>query len=193
MTDGAHVLPAAPERWLDVETVFGTRGDAAHCWCQWFKLDRAAFEFRSDDELRTALQRQVAGGRTPGVVAYRDGEPAGWCAVESRSAYPQLLRRAETGGAEEGDVWSVTCFVLRPAFRRRGVAGDLLDAAVEHARAGGASAVEAYAVDVERRTRVAASELYHGPLSLFLAHGFEVVSRTSKARAVVRRDLAADA
>jgi hypothetical protein len=31
-------------------------------------------------------------GTTSGLVAYLDGEPVGWCAVEPRTAYPRLLR-----------------------------------------------------------------------------------------------------
>lgn len=195
MTDASTVLPAEPDRWADLEVVFGSRGDAAHCWCQWFKLDRATFDGSSDAERRAALQQQVTAGPAPGVIAYRDGSPAGWCAVEARPAYPQLgrsrlLRESTAAAAEDSAVWSVSCFVVRRQFRRQGVAGDLLDAAVEHARAGGARTLEAYPVDVERRAGVAAAELYHGSLSLFLARGFEIVRRPSAARAVVRRSLA---
>ena len=63
---------------------------------------------------------------TSGLVAYLDGEPAGWCAVEPRPVYVRLLRtrvpwsgRAEDK-ADEG-IWAVTCFVTRTGFRRRGV------------------------------------------------------------------------
>ena len=36
--------------------------------------------------------RAAGAGRTSGLVAWRGGEPVGWCAVEPRNAYPGLLR-----------------------------------------------------------------------------------------------------
>src|SRR5882724_2239622 len=83
-------------------------------------------------------------GGTSGLVAYLDGEPVGWCAVEPRTAYPRLLRKTRVpwaGRAEEktdDSVWAVTCFVIRTGFRRRGISRALARAAVDFARARGA-------------------------------------------------------
>src|SRR5690606_6077501 len=49
---------------------------------------------------------------------------------------------------DEG-VWAVTCFVTRAGFRKRGVSRALARAAVEHARAHGARAVEGYPIEVQ--------------------------------------------
>ena len=77
---------------------------------------------------------------TTGLVAYLDGEPVGWCAVEPRTAYPGLLRvyrvpwegRAEDKTDES--VWAVTCVFTRAGYRRRGISRALVRAAVEFAR-----------------------------------------------------------
>jgi len=63
---------------------------------------------------------------TSGLVAYRDGEPVGWCAVESRAGYADLLRvygvpwigRAED--SNDATIWIVTCFFTRADFRPPG-------------------------------------------------------------------------
>ena len=40
-TDQISVVPANKVSWDDLKTVFGTRGDAASCQCQWFKFTSA--------------------------------------------------------------------------------------------------------------------------------------------------------
>ena len=87
---------------------------------------------------------------TSGLVAYRDGEPVGWCAVESRTGYAGLLRVYRVlwiGRAEDSNnttIWVVACFFTLADFRRRGVSRALACAAVGFARMRGAHAIEGY-------------------------------------------------
>jgi GNAT superfamily N-acetyltransferase len=73
---------------------------------------------------------------------------------------------------DDASVWAIVCFVVRRDFRRRGVSRDLLKAAVDHARAAGASVVEGYPIDVAEFTSSPAGSLYHGTVSMFAAAGF---------------------
>lgn len=81
---------------------------------------------------------------TTGLVAYLDGEPVGWCVVAPRSDHPRLLleTRVPSEGRDEDKnddtVRSVTCFVTRAGFRRRGISPALARAAVDVARERGA-------------------------------------------------------
>jgi proteasome-associated ATPase len=62
-------------------------------------------------------------GTTSGLVAYLDGEPVGWCAVEPRTAYPRLLRSTRVKAKEKAadDVPVVVFFDEMDAlFRTRG-------------------------------------------------------------------------
>jgi len=43
-TSALRIVPVTDAPWDDVRTVFGTRGDPARCWCQWFKVDAAAWK-----------------------------------------------------------------------------------------------------------------------------------------------------
>src|SRR5882672_9003950 len=95
-TDAAiAVLPANEARWDELQAVFGPRGDASRCQCQHYKIRHAQWRSVTAAE-RTARLRQQAGcsrrkaRTTSGLVAYLDGEPVGWCAVEPRTAYPRL-------------------------------------------------------------------------------------------------------
>lgn len=199
-----RVVPVTEAPWDDVRTVFGTRGDPSTCWCQFFKVDAAAwkapnhaaaFEQSLCEQVDAARASRSAG---PGVIAYLGSdasgwEPVGWAAVEPRPFYPRVLSgRMMPGTAEsnpdDAGVWAITCFVVRVGFRRRGVAAAVLGGAVDEARRGGARVVEAYPVDTGGQ-KVSSADLYHGPLSAFEAAGFEVTGRPVEGRAVVRRTL----
>jgi GNAT superfamily N-acetyltransferase len=189
------VRSASDIPWADVQSVFATRGDPRGCWCQYFKLPAAVFDATRAAELADALEDQTRrGDPTPGLVAFVDGEPAGWVAVEPRVRFPRLLRtRVVTrGSAEERDdasVWSIVCFVVRHEFRDRGVSRELARAAVEHARKAGARLVEAYPVDVAQRPDASSSALYHGTVSVFAALGFDERSRPTPDRPVMSLEL----
>jgi GNAT superfamily N-acetyltransferase len=191
-TTDVTVRSVADVAWDDVRVVFGTRGDPARCWCQFFKLPNAEWESTSTPELAGLLQQQVAANDpAPGVIAYLDGEPVGWCAVEPKTNYPRLRRaRVTTEGSsddpDDASVWAVTCFVVRVGYRKRGIGGALLRAAVEQARELGARVIEGCPVDTTIRAKAPSAELYHGTLTLFTAAGFAVVSRPTRDRAVVR-------
>ena len=184
-----RVLPATADRWSDLVAVMGTRGDPSWCWCQYYRLRGQAWRDSSKSgNNKPALREQVVSSKVPpGVIAYLDGEPAGWCAAGPKLGYPRLAASRTMGGAVEG-VWSVTCFVVRVEYRGRGIASELLSGALDLARTHNASAVEAYPVDISQREKWRAAELFHGPLPLFINAGFTEVSRPSAARAVVRLD-----
>jgi GNAT superfamily N-acetyltransferase len=191
------VVPATRARWDDLQTVFGVRGGPARCWCQRYKLaPRESFGAVPAEDRAERLRDQSGCGHprsrtTSGLVAYLDGEPVGWCAVEPRTAYTGMARvsRVPWEGRDEDkaddSVWAVTCFVIRAGFRRRGVTRVLAAAAVEHARSRGARALEGYPITT---TEVILEELHVGTVGTFSAAGLQVVSRPTPRRVVMRID-----
>ena len=150
-----RVVPSGDVDRADLEAVFGTRGDPSRCFCQRFRMQPGeSWASVGRDELAARLRDQVDDRRDriagPGLVAFLDGQPAGWCALDRRSTYPRLLRnvRVPWEGRDEDktddSVWAVTCFVTRTGFRRRGISHALCRAAVPHARDAGARALEGY-------------------------------------------------
>ncbi len=193
----ARVVDAAAAPWEDVEQVFSTGGYAG-CWCQFWRLDNAqlreATEGAARDMLRGSLADAPPSSPAPGLLAYVDGEPAGWCALAPRDDYrripkTKLIASGTTLPLGDPGVWSLTCFRVRPGFRGRGVARALLAAAVGRARDAGARTLEAYPIELSAGTRGAAGDLNPGTLSMFLGAGFQVASRPKPGRAVVTLDL----
>lgn len=189
---GWAVLPASEAGPDDISLVFGARGAAHTCNCQRYKLaPKESFGSLGIEELAHRLRGQSADEPGPGLVGYADGDPIAWCAVEPRSEYAGLARSFKVPwlGRDENrldpSVWAITCFTTRAGHRRSGHASRLVVAAVAHARAHGAKAVEGYPI---LTTAVLAEELHVGTLGMFLRAGFTEVNRPTLRRAVVRID-----
>jgi GNAT superfamily N-acetyltransferase len=197
---GIHVVPANEATWEDLQAIFGTRGQASRCQCQRYKLrPRESFASFPVEERAHRLRQQTECGHpasetTSGLIAYVDEEPAGWCAVEPRTAYTGLVRnnrvpwlnRAEDKA--DDSVWAVTCLFARAGFRRRGISRALARAAVDFARERGARAIEGYPMTT---TEVISEELHVGTRGVFAAAGFTEVSRPTLRRVVMRIDFPA--
>jgi GNAT superfamily N-acetyltransferase len=196
------VVPANQASCEDLQAIFGTRGEGSRCQCQRYKLrPREAFRSFPVEERADRLRRQTECGHprsrtTSGLVAYLDGEPVGWCAVEPRPAYEGLVRNARVpweGRREDkadDSVWAVTCVFARAGFRKRGVSRALVRAAADFARERGARALEGYPMITKD---VIAEELHVGTEGMFAAAGFAVVSRPTLRRVVMRIDFRAPA
>src|SRR6266700_5058846 len=127
--------PLTPKRWPDLESLFGERGGWGGCWCMWWRLSRAEFQKRKGQRNKAAFKQIVEDAELPGVLAYANGQPVGWCAVAPREQYPVLERSRTLARADSKAVWSVTClFVARP-FRRAGVSVQSVPPLAMHARA----------------------------------------------------------
>ena len=192
------VVPANEASWDDVQTVFGERGEAHRCQCQWFKVPASEWRAQTQEDRAEQLRAQTECGypdaeTTTGLIAYLDDEPVGWCALEPRTEYPRLLNsRIPWSGRDEDrtddTVWAVTCFVTRTGYRRRGVSKALAAAAADHARARGARAIEAYPIAAKPGQEFSWGELYVGSRSMFIAAGFREITRPTERRVVMRID-----
>ena len=191
------VVPANEASWADLQAIFGTRGSASRCQCQRFKLRRREYFAGFPAEERAERLREQTdcdhpeSGDTSGLVAYLDGEPVGWCAVEPRTAYEGLLRNNRVPWTDRSEdkndatVWAVTCLLTRAGYRKRGISRVLARAAVDFARQRGARAIEGYPITTKQ---VISEELLVGTVGTFAAAGFTEVSRPTLRRVVMRID-----
>ena len=177
------VVPAKPENWPDVEEYFSRMP----CWCQSWRMSSSEFgrhtsvEFSEKDvnaRRKESLRRQIESSSPPGVLAYLDGQMVGWCGIGPRHELERLVRSRTIPAIDDLPVWSIVCFLVRPGFRRRGVARALLRGAIECARSYGVPALEAYPIDPAGK-RVDVNFAYVGLLPLFESEGFHRVVETS--------------
>ena len=153
------------------------RDDEGCGWCfcvAWWVPTWKAFPDRTEAENRALREGLFARGEHDGYVLTVDGEPAGWCQCGPRDRLPQL--REMYGLVADPGVWAATCFVLRPAFRGRGLAHALLAGVVEDVRARGATRIQGF----PRRGRHDAGEVWTGPEGVFVRAGFSAVAETPR-------------
>ena len=188
-----EIVPATQDRWDDVRIIMAGNvdpDDERGCWCQ---APRGRVRGHgSDPSARPrALLEQLAEDPPAGLLAYVDGEVAGWIGFAPRPWLPRLERSRTIPKLDDIPVWAVLCFRIRVGYRRRGVANALLAGLVDEAREHGAPGLEAYPIDAGGQ-RLDAGFSFVGLVSMFEKAGFETVAETSahsagRPRVVMRR------
>lgn len=182
-TDAGSMVsyPLTPERFSDMEQVFGDRGVARNCFCMhWRRPDGG---FADDRDNRDRFADRASRGRPPGLLGYIAERPVGWVQVGPRNEFPTIERSRLLKPIDNIETWSINCFVVRTGHRRRGIGAGLLAAAIAYARDQGASAIEAYPVDGERASAV---DYFTGTIGMFNEHGFVEIIRRNDTRPIVR-------
>jgi GNAT superfamily N-acetyltransferase len=169
---GVEVHPAVG-RFEDFAAVVGPKTGVRGCWCMSYRNSSLGMEERI-----SYMRAECSDDPGPGVIAYVDSQPAGWCSIAPRSSYRRLLHSRTIPHVDDRDPWAVVCFVVRAGFRRRGLMHDLLAGAVEHAHSNGAEVVEGYPADASGG-RMDVLSGYVGTVALFERHGFEPIQQTS--------------
>jgi GNAT superfamily N-acetyltransferase len=174
--------PLTPDRWQDFATLMNSRFDTRHCWCMALRLD-VNYKSRTGAANRRAIKNVVdTAAAPPGVVAYVDGAPAGWCAVAPREEYRRLAQSRVTAPLDDQPVWSVACFYVLRRARRQGVSRALLAAAIDLATKHGARIIEAYPVE-------GGNNPFRGIPAVFKEAGFREVARRQRNRPFLRYDV----
>ena len=193
MATELRVVPAREAGWDAVEAVFLAEAGARNCWCQFHILTNADAAHTTRESRRELLHTQVETLDPPrGLVAIEGETPVGWAGVEPRTRVrhalaSRLVTKSSPYDAEDPSVWAVYCLLVPPKQRRRGVATALLRAALEHAQAHGATAIEGYPIDTDQRGGVLPPGFSTGSLSMFLAEGFTPLAALPSGRTLVHR------
>ena len=187
------IVPLTSERLDDLVALFDQGGDPKWCWCAYFRVRGRSFSNSTAVENRSLLGELADRGPAPGLIAYRDGRAVGWVSLGPREDYERLAYSKTLAPLDDRPVWSIVCFVVGRLERGHGVAGALLEAAIDHARANGATTLEAYPADTGG-DRIPSAMAYKGTLSMFERAGFTIVARrqlnrSTPVRPIVRLEL----
>jgi GNAT superfamily N-acetyltransferase len=181
--------------FADVAAMLGPKKkpDASVCWCLSHRVDsrtnKALVGKERGDHVRKLCRRKVP----PGVLAYDDGEVAGWAGIAPRAELP-VARSTKIEAVDDLPVWNIFCVRVRSGFRGRGLSHALVEGAVALAREHGAPAVEAIPVD-NKGQKVDLTMAFVGTRALFESAGFTKAADTGSVtdgfpRVVMRRALA---
>jgi GNAT superfamily N-acetyltransferase len=156
----------------------------------WWRKPRPEYEAGKGEINRATLHQLVNEGRVPGLIAYANGEPVGWCSIGPRSDFVRLNTARTLKPLDDQPVWSIVCLFIRRAHRRQGVSVALVDAACNWAFGQGARLIESYPV-VPRQTEVPDMTAWTGFPAIFERAGFTLAARPTEARAIYRRGVQA--
>lgn len=173
------------DRWNDFEILFGDRGACGGCWCMWWRLNRSQFNNQKGEGNKKAMKKLVSSGEMPGIIAYHDGIPIGWCALSQRDSYPVLEKSRVLKRVDDEKVWSIVCFFIHKKYRRQGITVELIKAALKYARTHGAKIVEAYPIDPKSGASPDVF-VYTGLKSAFVKAGFAEIARRSATSPIMR-------
>jgi GNAT superfamily N-acetyltransferase len=158
----------------------------------WWRLPGQEYSRKAGAGTSAALKR-ITKRRPPGILAYHNRIPIGWCSVAPRADFMPRLSRwtpfrrgAEALNGETPAVWAIVCFFVDRAYRGKRVADRLLREAARYAAQRGAAIVEAYPVDAAARS-VTVLSAYTGTVTMFRRAGFREVVRAYPARPIMRR------
>jgi len=177
--------PLAPERWKDFEKLFGERGACGGCWCMSWLLTKKEFDANKGDGNKKKMKKLVNKKTEPGIIAYINKEPIGWCAIAPRGNYIRLENSRVLKRIDDQPVWSITCFFIKKEFRRKGFSTEILKGAIEYCRLRGAKIIEGYPVE-PYSDNIPAAFAWIGFPSSFTKAGFVEAERRSRTRPIMR-------
>ena len=165
------IHPLTPDRWPELEKLFGKNGACNGCWCMYWRIG-SDYRKRPREQNKAAFREVVRRGPPPGLLAFDRDIPIGWCQLTPREALPWLDRTWRLKRVDDVPVWSLSCFYVRIGYRRRGVTSQLITAALKVAKRARAPGLEAYPLDA-RMTPSASSTGY---ATTFAWAGFKIVA-----------------
>lgn len=183
-----EIVPLTSDRWVDIETLFGRKGACEGCWCMYWRLRRKDFKKRTNETNRSDFKAIVKENKKPGLLAYVESKPIGWCSVAPRQEFNERITHSHVfKPVDDKQVWSILCFYVHKDFRQRGVAKQLLKEAIEYARSNGARTLEAFPIDFS--SKVSDADVFTGTMDLFLEFDFVEVHRRNPKRPVMRCEI----
>jgi GNAT superfamily N-acetyltransferase len=170
-----------PDLWPALEDLFGEQGACNGCWCMYWRIG-SEYRKRPHVANKAAFQKITENEPSPGLLAFAGELAVGWCQLTPRDALPWLDRTWRLRRVDDLPVWSLSCFYVRKGYRKQGVTGTLIRAALEVAKRAGAPAVEAYPLDANLTPSASGT----GYLSTFERAGFKIVARHVAPRPILR-------
>lgn len=164
-------------------TVFTENPDWAKCYCYSFHFVGEKEEWNREQNRASVIQL-IKDGRMKGYLVYSDEEPIGWCNVNDRLNYQRLNKVYDLKNNPADQACSIVCFLIRPDFRRQGIARKFLRQIVKDYTSLGYDYIEAY----PGKGDLSDERHYKGPLSMYEKMGFKIVEEYDK-YFVIRKSL----
>lgn len=177
--------PVTKINWKDFENLFGEKGACAGCWCMYWRMRRKDYDLQRGSGTKKKMKNLVNNGTVPGIIAYDNNKPVGWCSVAPREDFPVLENSRLLKRIDEKPVWSIVCFFIQKEFRKKGLSLELLNAAITFVKMNKGKIIEGYPVE-PKSGKTADVFAWTGLASAFRKAGFKELERRSETRPIMR-------
>lgn len=177
--------PVTKKNWKDFENLFGEKGACAGCWCMYWRLKRKDYDNLRGAGTKKKMKDLVNKGSIPGILAYENKQPVGWCSVAPREDFPVLDNSRVLKRIDDKPVWSIACFYINKNFRKKGLSIELLNAAKTYVKKNKGKIIEGYPVE-PKAGKTADVFAWTGLSSAFKKAGFKEMERRSETRPIMR-------
>ncbi len=136
------------------------------CYCQfYYQKDQKAWQEMTVREKKEQAVKRIEAGRMGGFLAYDQEEPIGWLSADDSTRYV-WSDEPEFQFAEPTVI--LMCLLIRPDYRRQGVAKALIQATIEHYKRIGYQKIVVQAFYNEKQPE----KSYHGTPRMYEDLGF---------------------
>jgi GNAT superfamily N-acetyltransferase len=180
-----NFYPVTKENWKDFELLFGEKGACAGCWCMYWRMRRKDYDAKRGSGTKRQMKNLVNDGTVPGILAYYNNEPVGWCSIAPREDFPVLENSRVLQRVDNNHVWSAVCFFIQKEYRKKGLSVELLNAAKAFVKMNKGKIIEGYPVE-PKSGKTADVFAWTGLATAFRKAGFEEVIRRSETRPIMR-------
>ncbi|MFX1307690.1 MAG: GNAT family N-acetyltransferase [Promethearchaeota archaeon] len=142
------------------------------CYCHFYHFNGTNEQFakRTAEENRDASKNLILSGKMNGFIAYSDDKPVGWCNVNSKENYAKIPYKYKGDTLDSNKkIASIICFIIAPAYRKQGIARELLKYAISYMKDKDYDLIEAYP---RIGKTLSDAHSYRGPISLYASQGF---------------------
>jgi hypothetical protein len=151
----------------------------------WWRLARKEFENGQGESNRKAMKLIVESGIIPGLLAYSEGEPCGWCSIAPREHFGSLERSRVLKRIDNEKVWSLVCFFIDNKHRGNNLGFKLILGAIEFVKSQGGKILEAYPT-ILKSSNAPPVSTFMGIPDILNKAGFKKFYQPSKSKLIMR-------
>lgn len=165
-----NIKPIDGLRRFDFYQVHARENGEGWCNCvAWWVPTWEEWGKRSADENRALRDELFDRGEFDGYLLYAGDKPVGWCQCGPRDRLSKLVEQSKLERSPE--TWALTCFVIIPSHRGKGLAHLFLKEILADLKHRGVRHVQGFP---KCGQGLDAGEVWTGPESLFIRAGFSV-------------------
>lgn len=147
--------------------LFTEHPDWSKCYCYSYHFTGTNDEWTKENN-RAAVIKLIRDNKMRGYLAYDGDQVVGWCNANDKLNF-QSFAQEELGNKK---ICSIVCFLMDPAYRRKGIAQKILQQICLDYKDKGYEYIEAY----PRKEDHSCEKNYHGHPGMYEKNDFAIVS-----------------